>query len=736
MTSPQKKKRKGSRFTTPTKQPDGARVVEATKRKNREHADDDDESSLSPEEQDSEGEDNEVDLHTEIHEGQEEDGDVEYPGYETDYKGDGGLHVAADLGWKKHTNDDNSFMAVMGRVFRGKKDNLPTYRGPKPGPRSIPAGTKRPIDFFQLLFTSDWLEKMSEATRAKLSSVYPKKKYDLSASDLLHFWAIELYMGVVRKPEMEMHWDTDRMLGSPFVRELMPRDRWRSIRRCFSVQDTTKLSEETKKKRNKKNPYWREQPWLDDVAKNFGKYYKSGQVIVVDEMGIAYKGHFTALCYNPNKPHKYHLKVFVLADAKSKYLMDFKMYKGKESENEVGGEGSYRYEIINQTDRFCLPHITQELERMQSTATVYPVTYLTRDANTYHNNGTLMITDNWYTSPKLAAHMKENGIDLIGTVRTGRAQGFGKTTNADRVKGRKKLDVLFKKKNCKKKKGQWECYKGDLTGTTGNGPTPIFFAQWMDSKPVFFLSTVEPRPSKLLRKQKGQKDRVEIGAPDIVRFYNDWMNGVDVFDQLIQYYIPLHRSHDVHYLVVRHFVMVCVVNSYILYKEHQKKPTLPLLDYLNQLIREMAKEKVGGGASDDDEDDEQEGEAEENNDKSPIKRPQDSAFAPKFDPRVQINVRHECANVSERSMCVVCSRKIATCCPGCNYVPLCQTVIGKDRSYIRDCFRKWHKAPGTYPKRADRTKSGQANQKAQKRALTPATKKAPEGQHWKKRRLG
>ena len=204
----------------------------------------------------------------------------------------------------------------------------------------------------------------------------------------------------------------------------------------------------------------------------------------------------------------------------------------------------------------------------------------------------------------------------------------------------------------------------------------------------------------------------------------------------IQYYVPLHRSHDVHFLVVRHFVMVCVVNSYILYKEHQQKATLPQLDYLIQFIREMAKEMVGEGASDDDEDDEQEGEVEENDDKSPIKRPQDSAFAPKFDPRVQINVRHECANVPERSRCVVCNRKIATCCPGCNYVALCLTVIGNDRSYIRDCFRKWHKAPGTYPKRTDKTKSGQANQKAQKRARTPGKTKAPKGQHRKKPRLG
>ena len=285
------------------------------------------------------------------------------------------------------------------------------------------------------------------------------------------------------------------MLGSPFVRELMTRDRWRSIRRCFSVQDTTKLSEETKKKRNKKNPYWREQPWLDNLQKNFGRYYKSDQVIVVDEMGIAYKGHFVALCYNPNKPHKYHLKVFVVADAKSKYCQGFKVFKGKESENEVGGGFSYRYENkslyiyirINPTDRFCLPFITtQELEKMESTATVYPVTYLTRDANTYHNNGTVMITDNWYTSPKLAAHMKDVGIDLIGTVRTGRVQGFGKTSKADRSKGRLKLDVLYKKNHCKKKKGQWECYKGDLAGTTGKGPIPIYFTQWMDSKPFFF----------------------------------------------------------------------------------------------------------------------------------------------------------------------------------------------------------------------------------------------------------
>ena len=56
----------------------------------------------------------------------------------------------------------------------------------------------------------------------------------------------------------------------------------------------------------------------------------------MDEGCCLYKGRVLFKCYNPSKQSKWHLKLFKVSDAKTGYVVAFKVYCGKNSTRIVG----------------------------------------------------------------------------------------------------------------------------------------------------------------------------------------------------------------------------------------------------------------------------------------------------------------------------------------------------------------------------------------------------------------
>ncbi|GBO46228.1 PiggyBac transposable element-derived protein 4 [Araneus ventricosus] len=125
------------------------------------------------------------------------------------------------------------------------------------------------------------------------------------------------------------------------------------------------------------------------------------------------------------------------------------------------------------------------------------------------NNGYLLTTDNFYTSPEVAEILLKYKTDVIGTVRG----------------NRKGLPAEFK--TMKLKKGEIKAFQKGK----------IMVLQWRDKKTLIMLSTthnaelvsVESRKSTTKQKLK------------VVVDYNRSMGGVDKSDQCLLYY-PSTRS--------------------------------------------------------------------------------------------------------------------------------------------------------------------------------------------------
>ena len=118
---------------------------------------------------------------------------------------------------------------------------------------------------------------------------------------------------------------------------------------------------------------------LDGLISNFKANMKPSSNLSVDETMIGFRGRFGAKQYIPNKPTKYVVKAFTLADSLNGYILDVLLYTGADT-------------LDNSNPRY------PELPKPAQT-----VVALTKD---YLNEGRTIFTDRYYTSIPLLQELE------------------------------------------------------------------------------------------------------------------------------------------------------------------------------------------------------------------------------------------------------------------------------------------------------------------------------------------
>ena len=77
-------------------------------------------------------------------------------------------------------------------------------------------------------------------------------------------------------------------------------------------------------------------PLLDYLVAVYPLYYQAAQHVSVDEMMIGTRCRVSFLQYMPKKPTKFGIKVWVLAEAKTGYVLSLQVYSGAEKGSEKG----------------------------------------------------------------------------------------------------------------------------------------------------------------------------------------------------------------------------------------------------------------------------------------------------------------------------------------------------------------------------------------------------------------
>jgi hypothetical protein len=132
--------------------------------------------------------------------------------------------------------------------------------------------------------------------------------------------------------------------------------------------------------------------WLvDEVREACMRNFSLGKYITMDETMICYKGSYCqARQYMPNKPCKWGVKVWCVADSSSKYVYNFEIYCGAHNGGDVlarRGEGNLaRNVVVNLMDGL-------------------------------HGKGHVLITNNYFSSVGLLKELAEWEIFATGTMR-------------------------------------------------------------------------------------------------------------------------------------------------------------------------------------------------------------------------------------------------------------------------------------------------------------------------------
>ena len=314
-------------------------------------------------------------------------------------------------------------------------------------------------------------------------------------------------MGIIHHPELEDYWwRTSWTCAISFFGRVLPRNRFEQIFWMLHVSHSE--PHQPVHKIDKVRVI------LEPLIAKFQASYHPGRNIAVDETMVGYRGRFAAKQYVPNKPTKWGIKAFTMADSSSEYVLNILLYTGSET---------------MQGARDDFSHLPQ------------PAQVVMHPADPYLDSGRHMFTDRYYTSIPLAQALSEHDTAFTGTSNKNRAELPDKIRVMSRLKGGEVMAYCTLKLLAL----AWQAEKR--------------------KKPLFMVST--EASASLVTVEPPNAHNSPAQKPSVVDLYNHNMNGVDIADQHSVYYTFQRKTRKWWRKVFFWLVETTVVNSYVLYKE-------------------------------------------------------------------------------------------------------------------------------------------------------------------------
>ena len=146
---------------------------------------------------------------------------------------------------------------------------------------------------------------------------------DLNESDIKIFITNLLIMSSIKKSALHNYWSTNSLTGTPFFGTYLSRNKFQDFLWNFQVANA------------KNNPppgslnhdqLAKVHPLLEMCQTNIHLHYTPSEYISLDESTMAFKGYVKCLHFNPSKPNKFHIKLFMVSEHLSGYISRFSVY--------------------------------------------------------------------------------------------------------------------------------------------------------------------------------------------------------------------------------------------------------------------------------------------------------------------------------------------------------------------------------------------------------------------------
>ena len=295
------------------------------------------------------------------------------------------------------------------------------------------------FDFFQLFFTREMVKSIVLHTNTYAyihiseggfkSYTRSDGSWEPTTSDEIHrLTALLIFFGLVKVVgDVDKYWSTVTLYHGLWARKIMPRLRFLGLMAFLHVVDPMN------------------EPAGDKLRKveSFIQYFKTRcqilhqprQHVAIDECMVKSRHRSGIRQYIKDKPTKWGIKLWVLADSSNAYVQDCNVYIGKEAGREVSRNG-LGYDVV--------------MTLLQN----------------YLDQGYHLFVDNFYTSMTLAKDLFHRGTLLTGTI----------------LDSRRDFPASLKKGK------EWG--KGKEKGTMfWERDAPVLALQWVDNKVVSMITT-------------------------------------------------------------------------------------------------------------------------------------------------------------------------------------------------------------------------------------------------------
>ncbi|KAI8432777.1 hypothetical protein MSG28_013736 [Choristoneura fumiferana] len=378
-----------------------------------------------------------------------------------------------------------------------------------------------PVQFYLYLFPPELIQMIVEQTNLYVVQKDPSNTFRVSEIDIRQFIGIIYLMSLIKLPRVTSHWSA--ILGTELIQQTMALNKFEKIRQLMHFNDNSKTVPRNNPNHDR---IFKIRPVIDTLNTAYSKVMLEQQ-LCVDEQMCSTKARNMLKRYNPNKPHKWGYKIYVLSG-----VSGF-AYK---TEVETGTEN-----IVNQgePDLGASSNVVMRLSRM-----------IPR-----HENFRLYF-DNYFTSLLLLEYLAKQGILALGTIRRNRIPDC-KLPSEKVIK--------------KKERGYSEEYVANVNDVE------VSTVIWKDNKVVTLASTFAGQNpiSDVRRYDKKQSKYIEIKRPFVVGEYNRHMGGVDLIDSIMGIYKIELRSKRWPMRLFFHYLDLTMANAWLLYKRICKSKNLP-----------------------------------------------------------------------------------------------------------------------------------------------------------------
>ena len=159
---------------------------------------------------------------------------------------------------------------------------------------------------------------------------------EIQMEELEAFFGVMIAGGLTHqtRTSFDTLWEEETPFIPTFFKAVMSRDRAREIRRFLRFDDK---KERTKRLGDDKLAAVRE--INDIIVEQFKSSYRPNAILTVDERISPFRGRVGFRIYMKSKPKKYGIKFWVLCDAVNSYVLNFKIYSGKDGNKREKKQG-------------------------------------------------------------------------------------------------------------------------------------------------------------------------------------------------------------------------------------------------------------------------------------------------------------------------------------------------------------------------------------------------------------